>query len=97
MFIVHQAAIIAGRNASVPSATSRSTGVYLNNQNTNSLYNVRPAPDLTGPSVGLYCKAFAEVIDALSDISKVEPSQEQLAGTGGFLLHAAPINPKEEK
>jgi Crinkler effector protein N-terminal domain len=96
VFIAREAAIIAARNAPPLSETSKSTSVYLDNQDASPVYNGRPTPN-TGPSIGLYCKAFAEAIDALSDISKVEPSQEQLARTGEFLLHAAPIYKKEER
>ena len=96
VFIAREAAIIAARNAPPPSETSKSTSVYLDNQDASPVYNGRP-PKLTGPSIGLYCKAFAEAIDALSDISQVDPSQEQLARTGEFLLHAAPIYKKEDK
>lgn len=53
-------------------------------------------PDyLTGPSVGSYSKTFAQLIDALSDLSGVVPTPREIAFTGKFMQEMSDIYPMD--
>ncbi|KAI0249171.1 hypothetical protein BJV78DRAFT_1130076 [Lactifluus subvellereus] len=93
--IARNAAVNAAREALPPPSVSKKPSDYRAQQNACPIYNGRPAA-LTGPSVGLYSKAFAQVIDSLNDISGANPTPEQVATTGKFMHDASTIYPNED-
>jgi hypothetical protein len=49
----------------------------------------------TGPSVGLYSKTFAQLIDALNDLSGVVPTPREITSTGKFMQEMSVIYPMD--
>jgi len=87
-------AVDDGRRAAAPSTIAKSPKAYEEEQKEHPIHNGRP-DYLTGPSVGLYSKTFAQLIDALSDLSGVVPTPREIASTGKFMQEMSVIYPTD--